>query len=167
MSRLASAFEAWGLTEPPPLALETVAVAWAPDASTAAREAAGQGELLVTPLQMVGVAATLGNEGKRPPLHLLASPHAGCDAPQDQTSTPVISPAQAATLREAWPTWGPEIIGQPGDALGGPDRVLSWFLGLNSARIPRYAVAVLIENPTHPDEAAGIGIRLLEKARAP
>ena len=165
-ARLQDAFAAWGLTAAPDFELPTVAAEWNAAQADAAQEAIGQGGLLVTPLQMAGVVATLGNAGVRPPLHLLAQAQPGCAGPPFPSPMPVIEPELAAQLRSQWPTWG-DAIGHLGTALAGPERELSWFLGLNSEHVSRYAVVVLLENPPHVEDAAAIGVRLLRETVAP
>jgi cell division protein FtsI/penicillin-binding protein 2 len=121
--------------------------------------------LLVTPLQMAGVVATLANDGVRPPLHLLETAQPGCPtSPTGQT--PVLAVAHAIRLRNSWSRWG-EAVGHLSTALAGPERTLTWFLGINSSELPRFAVVVLLENAADPTEAAEIGKQLLGIAVAP
>ncbi len=162
-ARLQEAFELWGLISPLSLTLPTATPDWPPETFRLRDESVGQGHLLVTPLHMAAVAAVLGNDGVRPPLHLLAEPQAGC-TPEHLAATPVISSEVAAQLRHAWPHYG-DIIGTPGDALAGPERTLSWFLALNSRDVPRYAVAVMLENEPDPQLAATIAARLLQQVQ--
>lgn len=164
--KLDTLFTAWGLTRAPHLEIPAVAAPWDATESDPGQEAIGQGQLLVTPLQMVGVAATLGNRGERPPLHLLAEAQPGCTVDPATESVPVIDADLAASLRALWPHWGGSI-GHLSTALAGPDRTLAWFLGLNSDSVPRYAVVVLLENPEQPEDAAVIGTRLLQQAVEP
>ena len=166
MQDLTALFEIWGLTTAPEIEIPTVAAGWAPEESSPDQEAIGQGQLLVTPLQMVNVAATIGNKGERPPLHLLAETEQNCSAQPATESTPVIDADLAERLRATWPQWGGSI-GHLSTALAGEDRTLAWFLGLNSKDVPRYAVAVLLENPEQIEDAAVIGTRLLQQAVEP
>ncbi len=159
---LTALFTRWGLTEPPPFALPTVAVPWPPSRLDAAAEAVGQGDLLVTPLQMARVAAALGNEGVAMPLRLLIDPPPGCALPKDAPRT-VVHAAQAASLLAAWPTIE-GCVGHRGKAIAGEGRHLAWFIGLNSAQVPRYAVAVLLEEGASPQDAAELGTALLRAA---
>lgn len=165
-AQLSAGFAAWGLTSAPKFALPAVAIPWPPAELALLRESLGQGELLVTPLQMVGVAATLGNAGTRPPLHLLQTTYPDCQIPALPAPHNVISPETAAYLRAQWPRYG-TASGHIGTALAGPERTQVWFIGLDSAQTPRYAVAVLLENPAQPEIAAAIGARLLESAAIP
>ncbi len=155
---LSATFRRWGLTEAIPFALPTVATAWPPADFDPALEAAGQGKLLVTPLQMARVAAALGNGGKAMPLRLVVEPGEGCDLPADSPRT-IVSVAEAARLLAAWPSVE-GVVGHRGEALAGEGRRPAWFVGVNSAQVPRYAVAVLLEEGG-PEEAAKIGAALL------
>jgi peptidoglycan glycosyltransferase len=161
---LAQSYAAWGLTAAPPLALPTVASAWEADDADGLSEATGQGDLLVTPLQMMGVAATLANYGARPPLHLLAEPTPGCTGRRPTTTVSVISPDTAQALRDMWPDWGQEVAGHLSTALAGPGRTITWFLGVGPCQAPRYAVTVMLESPDVPEDAADIGQTLIHEA---
>ncbi|NBD35626.1 MAG: hypothetical protein GVY30_06465, partial [Chloroflexi bacterium] len=93
--QLKATFETWRLTTAPPLEIPTVATTWETEVSNldVVAESLGQGELLVTPLQLAHIAATLANDGLRPALHLLPasfdSEREGCD---------VLSAGQAAAI---------------------------------------------------------------------
>jgi len=165
MSRLAENFTAWGLTDAPALEIPTVAAPWEAASADVIREAVGQGDLLVTPLHMVNVAAIVGNAGVHTPLHLLANPLSGCESPDTSTTT-VTTPDIAAQILDLWPRYG-SVVGHLGEALAGPDRTQTWFIGLNSPQVPRYAVAVLIENVPDRQIPAQIGEELLGQAVNP
>ncbi len=166
---LARRYADWGLTTAPALVLPTVASEWDMDdaADAIEAEATGQGNLLVTPLQMVGVAATLANYGERPPLHLLAEPTPGCQGHRPTEGVPLIPADIAQTLRDLWPHWGYDVIGHLGTALAGPERTITWFLGLGPRQAPRYAVVVMLESPDVPEDAAAIGQRLIREVIGP
>lgn len=163
--QLAESFAAWGLTVAPTLELPTVAIPWEVASADVIPEAVGQGNLLVTPLHMVGVAAIVGNAGVRAPLHVLISPLSGCVAPE-ASITVATTPDTAAQLLNLWPRYG-ESVGHLGEALAGPNRTQTWFIGLNSPQVPRYAVAVLIENAPDRNIPAQIGMQLLEQVVHP
>ncbi len=162
---LARSFRRWGLTQPLPLEIP-VAVPPPPDLKELEREALGQGDMLVTPLHIASVAATLGNDGLRPPLHLLSEPLEGCVSPTQQAPVRVVSTAVAKEVRELWPQYG-DAIGHRGRALAGPDRTLMWFMGLNSSQAPRYAVAVMVQNPNEEQTVVEIATALLRQAVGP
>ncbi len=168
--QLKMTFERWGLTQAPPLEISTEATTWETDAwdLDVTVESLGQGELLITPLQLMRIAATLGNNGLRPALHLIPSSadNAGCDVPARPPGARLLSAEDAATLRALWPAYD-TAIGHQGKALAGPERTVSWFMGLNSAVVPRYAVAVMVENPETPEITADIGAELLRAAVGP
>ncbi len=160
---LTKGFRAWGLLDAPSFALPTVRSDWDANAIAPIAEALGQGDLLITPLQMLNIPATLANNGTRPVPHLLIEPERGCDTPTTDTSpTHVINPETAALLRERWTRQG-IVAGHLGTAQAGPERTLAWFLGFN-ADAPRYAVAVLLENPQNSQNAARVGRALIEQA---
>lgn len=169
-AQLKAIFERWGLITAPPLEIPTQATAWEIDALDVdvVAESLGQGALLITPLQLVHIAATLGNNGLRPALHLIppSADNAGCDVPARPLVKRLLSAEDAATLRALWPAYD-TAIGHQGQALAGPERTVSWFMGLNSAVVPRYAVAVAVENPVTPQTTANIGAELLRAAVGP
>jgi peptidoglycan glycosyltransferase len=165
ISQLAESFVAWGLTDAPTLEIPTVAAPWEATSADATREAIGQGDLLVTPLHMVSVAAVVGNAGVRAPLHLLTTALSGCVSPDTATSV-VTTPDIAARILDLWPRYG-SAVGHLGEALAGPDRTQTWFIGLNSPQVPRYAVVVLIENAPDREVPAQIGEQLLNRTVNP
>jgi len=165
IAHLAESFSAWGLIDAPALEIPTVAALWDAASADPIREAIGQGDLLVTPLHMVGVAAIVGNGGVRTPLRLLSAPLSGCVSP-DLTTYRVITSAVAARILDLWPHYG-TTVGHLGEALAGPNRTQTWFIGLNSPQVPRYAVAVLIENASDRQIPVQIGEQLLSQAVNP
>ena len=174
ISDIQKAFDLWQLTKAPNLEIPTLALDWDPTDINVVAEILGQGDLLVTPLQMVNVAAIIGNEGQFVRPHLLMQPLPGCGefstTDINQTdSMSIISPASAAELRALLPRYG-EVIGHNATALAGPNRIQSWFIGLNSLDIPRYAVAILIESDSplsgtikNRDGTSKAGYRLISR----
>jgi peptidoglycan glycosyltransferase len=144
---------------------------WSPQVT--GRAAMGQGDLLVTPLDLALVMATIANGGERPtPRLVLAVGDAPAPAPEGQA---VLNPASAAmvgqVLVDAYQA-GAAGTGLPQTGIAGIAREVdpgmpgapdhAWFVGYT----PRYAVAVIVE---HADEgwgvAAPIGVRMLEMAQ--
>ena len=165
IAQLAENFTAWGLTDAPVLEIPAVAALWEAASADPMREAIGQGDLLVTPLHMVSVAAIVGNGGVRAPLRLLHAPLTGCVSP-DASTYRVVTSAIAARILDLWPRYG-NAVGHLGEALAGPNRTQTWFIGLNSAQVSRYAVAVLIENASDRQTSVQIGEQLLSEAVSP
>ncbi|MDF1512574.1 MAG: FtsW/RodA/SpoVE family cell cycle protein [Anaerolineae bacterium] len=163
---LQAAFDTWQLTEAPQLELATLASDWSADSISITNEIMGQGSLLVTPLHMVSVVAVIGNEGKLASPHLLQTPLPGCSATAAQTETgtyQIIEPDIAELIRNFLPDFE-QTIGHRASALAGPNRVQSWFIGLNSRDVPRYAVAVLVDSATPSSIATRLGVNLLQIA---
>lgn len=150
----------WGFLDAPSLALPTVAADLETAALEAQAEALGQGQLLVTPLQLVRAIAALANEGTRPGLRLLTEPLGGCAETEPEPSVRVLDPDVADELLDTLPAYG-DAVGHVGTSLAGPERQQAWFIGLNSASLPRYAVAVFIDRASQPERAAEIGAELL------
>ncbi len=126
----------------------------------------GQGELLVTPLQMALVAATIGNGGvvmgpmlvaqvRAPNGHIVTS-----FGPRG--SRQAIPPALATRIEQymlgvvqngtgtAAQIQGIAVAGKTGTAENPHGRTHAWFIGFAPAKRPTVAVAVLLEN-------AGVG----------
>ncbi|MBN1260274.1 MAG: FtsW/RodA/SpoVE family cell cycle protein [Anaerolineae bacterium] len=156
-------FETWGLTTPPELEIPTTAAEFPVGTTSAEQEAIGQGQLLVTPLHMLQVAVTLGNEGVLPPLHLLNTAQTGCTTAPLTDNRTILDPQRSRELRALWSPWS-EAIGHLAIALAGEQREITWFMGLNARDIPRYAVVVVLENAGDPENAAEIGVQLLRHA---
>jgi peptidoglycan glycosyltransferase len=126
----------------------------------AARTAMGQGEVLVTPLEMALVAATLANDGTRPVPRLVLAVGEEAVSPAEEPR-PVLRAevarqvqavlAQAfATAQRAAPLPGVAALsigGRAGAAKSGRPGAPphAWFIGFAPLAQPRYAVAVIVE----------------------
>ncbi len=151
----------WGLLDAPGLCLPTVAVDLDLERLDAWEDGLGQGKLLVTPLQMVQAMATLGNDGTRPDLQLLEMPFDGCAKPAEPHAEQVIDAEVADQTRRLLSSY-PGTVGHLGTSLAGHDRVQAWFVGLNSASVPRYAVVVFLDEVSDPNLALSIGVDLMQ-----
>ena len=130
-----------------------------------ANAAYGQGEVLVTPLQMALVAATIANGGVEPRPRLVTSLVSPSGAVQDVpggTLGRVLSSEDAATIAAAMTlavegvdgrrftagaqVAGVTVAGKTGTAqLGGTGEPHSWFIGFAPAEAPTIALAVIVE----------------------
>ena len=167
---LQSAFENWELTQALRFEIPTLSVDWDTTNLNVESEVLGQGDLLVTPLHMAKVAAIIGNDGLKVNLHLLMQPLPGCgdfSSPITESEDSFIIDADTATIIRAMFPRNGKVVGHSGTALAGPNRIQSWFIGLNSIDVPRYAVAVLIESDSPSTAAAQIGRGLLTLATGP
>ncbi len=169
-----------GLVGQPPASQEALRLA-----------AAGQGELIVTPLHMALVAATIAGEGYQPQPYLVealqvesaqGSTWQPASSPSlsgqggGQSARPVLPPSVAQALADAMRQAvtdgaaqgaslpGVAVAGHAGTALAGPDRYHAWFIGFAPANAPRYAIAVLVEDSASAAEAAQVGGAVLQAA---
>lgn len=174
----------FGLDQAPNLPIPTAAgVSGQPPASQQALRlaAAGQGELIVTPLHMALVAATIAEEGYQPQPYLVeavqveSAEGSTWQPVASQSARPVLPPSVAQALAgamrqavtdgaaQAARVPGVAVVGHAGIALAGPDRYHAWFIGFAPANAPRYALAVLIEDSAAAD-AAQVGGEVLRTA---
>lgn len=165
-SRLLETASRFGFGSAIPFALETgPSQVVSPNAERTvpllASTAFGQGELLVTPLQMALIAATIANDGvqMRPIIGLGAFDG---DRLAERLETPsgrrVLSKEVAATMRDfmvsvvdhgqangvAIP--GVAVGGKTGTAESGSGTSHAWFIAFAPAEDPKIAVAVVVEN---------------------
>lgn len=142
---------------------------------TLARTGSGQGEALVSPLQMALVAATIANEGQMPrstlslhqtePPKFVVSQGTARLVRQAMTLAVAEGPARQAALP------GVTIAGKVGTAEAGRENLPhAWFVGFAPAgpeEKPRFAIAVVVEHGGQGDDvAAPIGAQLLGLALA-
>lgn len=155
-STLLEVAEAFGLGTPPPV--EPAAAAGRLPQSGALDgqrlRALGRGEgVLVSPLQLAVVVATVARNGERPHPHFVAAlrePDRRAERPrQAPPPTRILAVEVARALREAvgepsarGAGRGPALVGL-GD--GGPGRP-GWFVGFAPRGAPRVAVAVVVEH---------------------
>ncbi|MFZ5919087.1 MAG: peptidoglycan D,D-transpeptidase FtsI family protein [Chloroflexota bacterium] len=133
----------------------------------------GQGGVLVSPLQMALIAATIANDG--------AMPWPGLRSGSTVPPRPVIQPQTAQLVRQAMVlavTHGPAhlaalpevtVAGKVGTAEAGEEVAPhGWFVGFAPAGAgdgPRYAVAVIVEHGgSGGQSAAPIAAEMLERA---
>ncbi len=143
----------------------------------AARTAMGAGEVLVTPLEMALVIATLANDGlqaaphlilaiDRQPLTTAAAARRVLSAETSREVRTILEQAFSAG-RKGTSLPAADLAGRAGSAdsglPGAPPH--AWFIGYAPAGQPRYAVAVIVEHGDRGWEvAAPIGVQLLEAA---
>jgi peptidoglycan glycosyltransferase len=135
----------------------------------------GQGETLVSPLQMALLAAAVADDGEMPRPTLLLG--------QTEPARPVISPETARLIRQAMTLAvsegaarqagvpGVTVAGKVGTAEGGGEALPhAWFVGFAPAGakdVPRFAISVVVEHGGQGGQvAAPIAARLLELALA-
>ena len=178
----AAALERLGLYEPPPVPMEVVAGSrpeLSEDGFIAPGEAAGQGQLTLSPLQMAWAMAALANEGKLSRLRLVRRIGSGGIVVAEQVLMRGITPGTAdlvtgmmmegvaAGAAAEAAIDGVEVAGHVGVAIAGPEGERnSWFLGIAPATKPepfaRYVVVVLMEGTPDPAAAARVGRQVLE-----
>jgi peptidoglycan glycosyltransferase len=120
----------------------------------------GQASLLVTPLRMALVAATIARGGVVPRPFIVRAIHGNGIAfstPSEQLASP-ISPETAATIRAmmiqvvrqgtgtAAALPGVTVAGKTGTATNPSGRAHAWFVAFAPAEAPRVALAIVVEN---------------------
>jgi peptidoglycan glycosyltransferase len=138
-----------------------------------ANAAYGQGETLVTPLQMALVAATVANRGvlMTPRLVLAAANHGGTTTFSPEVTRRVIPAGVAGEITTAMiravngslgkqftagaQVAGLQVAGKSGTAeLDGSRNPHSWFIAFAPGDNPQVAIAVIVENGGHGSERA-------------
>lgn len=123
----------------------------------AARTAIGEGEVLVTPLEMLLATATLVNDGARPVPRLVLQ--VGSERTTFSPPRPVLSADTARQVREAMVQAfdvgrtkahlpETEVAGRAGSAESGQPGAPphAWFIGFAPREHPRYAIVVIVEH---------------------
>ncbi len=168
-STLREVAEAFGLGVPPPVE-PAAAAGRLPQLkdldARGLRAISTGGGVLVSPLQMAVVAATLARNGERPHPHFVLAVRAAdgraVDRRQAPPATRILAVEVARGLREALEeatrglpadrhVGGPGVVGLSD---GGPGRP-GWFVGYAPGRFPRLAGAVVIE---HGDARAAVQV---------
>lgn len=183
-ARLIQAFSEFGLFAAPEVLVDTAASPRPDPASTpagdAGRVAIGQSQTTVSPLQMALIIAGLGNRGVIPAPRLLDAMElpSGAWLTRAAQGHPraAVTPEVAETMRALMTGAAHTPIGRIAGlgsipagghistAVSGPEgKSQAWFLGFAPTVRPKYAIAVLLEDP-HPEDAARIGAAVLRAA---
>jgi peptidoglycan glycosyltransferase len=182
--RVEGALTDFGLGVTPALGLppELVADVQPPAEANLSELALGQGDLVVTPLQMALVAAAVANHGEAPALRLVdavrppggeweavpgeghpraAISRASADAVADAMRQAVRSGAASEAAQPDVP-----VSGHAGLAVAAADGTLNaWFIGFAPAEEGHYlAIAVLVEDAEDAGDAARVGGEVLGAA---
>ena len=137
----------------------------------------GQGDLLVTPLQLVDAYAGIANGGKVMTPHVLKQvlgpdgkpvltyqPTVAYDTKTSNANLSLMQDSllavtQAGTGRSAFLGFPIEVAGKTGTAQVAGKDDYAWFVGFAPANDPKYCVAVLIEQGGHGGSVAGPAAR--------
>jgi cell division protein FtsI/penicillin-binding protein 2 len=163
-ARLDAVFRAFGLYDPPALALPTTA-AVSTSIADPALAAVGQAELTVTPLHIALATAAIARGGAMPAPQLVLATESPGGAWQREP--PPAPPAPPLTASSAAYVKDLLANGYTATALTSTEgQTLAWFTGFAPFEPSRYAVAVLLE-AGDTAAAAHIGRALLDAAQAP
>jgi peptidoglycan glycosyltransferase len=161
----------WELDLAPKLELPAEAVEWRALAADCGSqvlttEALGQGSLVLSPLRVALIAATLGAEGEMPVPTLVRRT-------QDRVGRWQVPDPPSARRRVIPPSIADEVIGawmsddegrvrsRSGAAIGGEDKPPhGWYTGVATAPDKTYAIAVLVEHADDERQAASVGLSL-------
>ena len=140
----------------------------------------GQGALLVSPLQMALVAATVANGGDEPRPYIVRQIRHGSSNASVFPSGTLAAPISADTATEVTNMMiavvqrgtgtvaslpGVTVAGKTGTATNPHGAAHSWFVAFAPANAPRYVVAIVVENAGYgADVAAPIARDVLEAA---
>jgi penicillin-binding protein 2 len=137
----------------------------------------GQGDLLVTPLQLVDAYAGIANGGKVMTPHVLKKvlapdgktvltyqPKVAFDSKCSQSDLATMRAAlltvtQVGTGKDAFSGFPVEVAGKTGTAQVAGKDDYAWFVGFAPANRPKYAVVVLVEQGGHGGSVAGPAAR--------
>ncbi|HBT46970.1 MAG TPA: hypothetical protein DEA73_03675 [Peptococcaceae bacterium] len=127
-----------------------------------AESAIGQGEVVVTPLQMALVAAAVANDGRLMQPFMVAriedDKGAALKVTRPRLLKLAVDPEVARVIKEAMVATveegtgqsagipGVRVAGKTGSAQNPQGKAHSWFVGFAPAEAPRVAVAVIVEN---------------------
>jgi cell division protein FtsI/penicillin-binding protein 2 len=160
---------AFGLTEAPQIRLEVAQPSSAPiprDPAALQEAGVGQGDLLVSPLQLARAFGSLAGAGVRPGLSLAEA--AGVEGlpwerlPPLEQSAQVMSPSVAQRSLEALGISAQGVVSYQALAYtGAQGEAVSWFLGARVVGGPRRVIVVVLEDGDLL-RAAAIGQRGLE-----
>jgi peptidoglycan glycosyltransferase len=160
------AVKAFGLLQEPPVGIParagTMAAAGALTPTELASSAIGQGEILVSPLQMALSAAAIANKGiiMQPYLVDTVKDSLGMTVQRQvaknwlNATTPEIASAIKAGMvsavksgtAQAAAVSGVQAAGKTGSAQNAQGQTHAWFIGFAPSEQPRLAVAVILEN---------------------
>ena len=148
--------------------------------NTLVRDVLGQGQQVISPLNMALMAAAVGNEGNAPaPRTLLAIRPQNGDwqpMPTEGVSQPYLAAAAAQRLSEfmaanmlsdvlVTPQPQYPLAGHAGIAYSGKGKTLAWFIGfVTLPDTTHVAVAIVLEDVNNPRAAAQIGQEILMAA---
>ncbi|MBD5635497.1 MAG: penicillin-binding protein 2, partial [Candidatus Eremiobacteraeota bacterium] len=142
----------------------------------------GQADLLVTPLRMALVAATIGSGGNEPRPYLVSAVREAGRSRSEAAAQPLrtplsrdvaaeVSAMMVAVVRRGTGTAAAignvRVAGKTGTATNPAGRSHAWFVAFAPADAPRVAVAIVVENAGYGgDVAAPIARRVIAAALA-
>jgi cell division protein FtsI/penicillin-binding protein 2 len=158
---------AFALDQSPAIRLESPATGTTPSLVTDTQirlAAVGQGDLVVTPVQMARAFAALLNDGSLPALNLVQAyrqPDGGWQAVAGSgTATQTLSPEVAAWVVEQLRSPQSDVVQVSASSLSGPGgERIAWFLAGRVTRPPARVVVVALESGT-AEEAEQAGLSL-------
>ncbi len=136
------------------------------DRDVLARVASGDGGMLVSPLHMAAVAATVARGGERVSPYFVQAVRGELgivDRAPVRPATRILAPEVAQAVVEAMKVSGKGGMPAVTGVVRAGRRSVGWFVGIGSAQQPRLAVAVLVEG-AREEVAAAVAQKVVEAA---
>lgn len=168
---LSARFNAYGLTTPPNLPLETQIMSPPAPPADPLLAAVGQENLTVSPLQIARAYGALVNNGRLPTIQLVEAVRGAggrwqAASEESGTAEAIVTAETAADVTAALQAENSDYSEQAVSVLAGPEGTTdSWYAGMTTSGSSRYVLVLILENQPNAAVATQIGRAILDKVR--